>query len=144
MEILKTSVLESEILPHTQQPWQTPWPFKKRGNECRRCFLKTASQVVSHFLKKDFQTFHCSYSQTQKIQNMNYFNTSASGRNWEFWGKSTETHVAVRWNFSGPVSATDLVKVSKDAASLLVCTKKKLFCLGGHLGPLHLALSANC
>jgi len=29
-------------------------------------------------------------------------------------------HVALRGNFSGPVCSTDLVKVSKDAASLVV------------------------
>jgi len=66
--------------------------------------------------------------------------------------------VALRRNFSGPVCSTDPVKVSKDAASLLVCTRKKFFCLGGagffvsyvisgrllgHLGPLCLALDAN-
>jgi len=39
-------------------------------------------------------------------------------------------HVALRENFSGPVSAMDLVEVSKDAASLLVCTRKKSFWLG--------------
>jgi len=41
---------------------------------------------------------------------------------WDFWEKNTKTHVALRGNFSGPVSATDLVDVSKDAASL-VCTQ---------------------
>ena len=61
-------------------------------------------------------------------------------------------------NFSGPVCSTDLVKFSKDAASLLVCTRKNFFLLGGfvffvsdvicggflgHLGPLCLALEAN-
>jgi len=65
--------------------------------------------------------------------------------------------MALRGNFSGPISATDLVKVPKDAASLLVCTWKKVFCLEVqifyewrhkwrtfyHLGPLHLALGAN-
>jgi len=40
-------------------------------------------------------------------------------------------HVALRGNISGPVCSRDLVKVSKDAASLLVCTQKKIFCLGG-------------
>jgi len=30
-----------------------------------------------------------------------------------------------------PVRVTDLVEASKDAASLLDCTRKKLFCLGG-------------
>ena len=65
--------------------------------------------------------------------------------------------MALRRHFSGPVCSADPVKVSKDAASLLVCTRKKIFCLGGaffvsdvisggllgHLGPLCLALSAN-
>ena len=32
---------------------------------------------------------------------------------------------------SGLVCSTDLVKVSNEAASLLVCTRKKIFCLGG-------------
>jgi len=58
--------------------------------------------------------------------------------------------VALRGNFSAPVQVTDLVKVSKDAASLLECTRKKFFPWGmhifmsdvmnggllGHLGPL--------
>jgi len=65
--------------------------------------------------------------------------------------------VALRGNFSCSVSATDLVEVSKDAASLLVYTRKKFFGwrvrifvsdvisggLLGHLGPLYLALGAN-
>jgi len=38
--------------------------------------------------------------------------------------------MALRGNFSGLECSTDLVKVSKDAASLLVCTRKKIFCLG--------------
>jgi len=71
--------------------------------------------------------------------------------------KNASTHVALRGNFSSLVCSTGLVKVSKDAASLLVCTRKKIFCLGdagflsevisgrllGHLGPLCLALGAN-
>jgi len=66
-------------------------------------------------------------------------------------------HMALRGNFSGPVYATDLVKVSKYAASLVACTRKKYFGWGygfffndvisgellGHLGPLYLALGAN-
>jgi len=48
----------------------------------------------------------------------------------DFREKNTETQVALRRNFSGPVSATDPVKSSKDAASLVVCTRKKFFCLG--------------
>ena len=65
--------------------------------------------------------------------------------------------MALRRNFSSPVNATDLVKGSKDMASLLVCTRKKFLFGGcgffvsdvisggllGHLSPLHLALGAN-
>jgi len=40
-------------------------------------------------------------------------------------------HVAFHGHFSGPVSATDQVKGSKDVASFLVCTRKKILCLGG-------------
>ena len=57
-------------------------------------------------------------------------------------------------NISAPVQVTDLVEVSKDAASLVVCTRKKIFAWGcgffvrdvvsgGLLGQLHLALGAN-
>jgi len=38
--------------------------------------------------------------------------------------------MALRGNFSGPVCYTDLLKVTKDAASLLVCTRKKFFAWG--------------
>ena len=38
--------------------------------------------------------------------------------------------MALRSNFSSPVCSTDPVKVSKDKASLLVCTRNKIFCLG--------------
>jgi len=44
--------------------------------------------------------------------------------------KHTETHMSLHGNFSGLVSATDMVEVSKDAVSLLVCTLKKFFWLG--------------
>jgi len=40
-------------------------------------------------------------------------------------------HVALCGNISAPVRVIELVEVSKDAASLLVCTRKKFFCLGG-------------
>jgi len=67
-------------------------------------------------------------------------------------------HVVLRRNISVPVRVTDQVEVSKDTASLLVCTRKKFFAWGcgifvsnvisgglsGHLGPLCLALGANC
>ena len=58
---------------------------------------------------------------------------------------------------SAPVQVTDLVEVSKDVASLVVCTGKKYLVgvcgffvsdvisggLLGHLGQLHLALGTN-
>jgi len=42
----------------------------------------------------------------------------------DFHGKTTRLHMALHGNFSGPVSATDLVKNSKDLASLVVYTRK--------------------
>jgi len=39
--------------------------------------------------------------------------------------------MALRGNISAPVQVTDLVEVSKDTASLVVCTWKKFFCLEG-------------
>ena len=86
------------------------------------------------------------------------FNTLASGHFRGFLRKNTETHMTLQRNFSGPVSATDPVKGSKDVASLVACTQKKIFLGGGcrffvsdvisrgllgHLGPLHLALGSN-
>jgi len=44
--------------------------------------------------------------------------------------KTAGSHVALRENFSGPVRVTDLVEVSKDSASLVVCTRKKIFAWG--------------
>jgi len=41
-------------------------------------------------------------------------------------------HVVLRGNFSGPVCSTDPINVSKDVASLLVCTRKKFFAWGMH------------
>jgi len=38
--------------------------------------------------------------------------------------------MALRENISAPVLVMDLVEASKDAASLLVRTRKKFFCLG--------------
>jgi len=40
------------------------------------------------------------------------------------------SQVALRVNISTSVQVTNLVEVSKDAASLVVCTRKKIFCLG--------------
>ena len=66
--------------------------------------------------------------------------------------------MALHGNISAPVRVTDLAEALKDAASLLVCTRKKIFLLGGcgffvsdvicggllgHLGPVCLALGAN-
>jgi len=65
--------------------------------------------------------------------------------------------MALRMNISAPVRSSDSAKLSKHAASLVDCTRKKLF-LGGcglavsdvisgglleHHGPLCLALGAN-
>ena len=62
--------------------------------------------------------------------------------------------MALCGNISIPVQVTDLVEVSKDAASLVVCTRKQIFWLGGGFfvsdvisgrlfGHLNLALGAN-
>jgi len=40
------------------------------------------------------------------------------------------SHMALRGNISTPAQVTDLVEVSKDTASLAVCTQKN-FCSGG-------------
>jgi len=92
------------------------------------------------------------------MSKMMFFNTLASGQNRGFLKKNTEMHVVLSGNYSAPVRVTDVVKVSKDAASLLVCTQKENFLVGGceffvsdvisggligHLGPLCLALGAN-
>jgi len=47
-----------------------------------------------------------------------------------FGKKNASTHVALCGNISVPVRVTDLVEASKDAASLLVCTRKKIFAWG--------------
>ena len=55
----------------------------------------------------------------------------------DFWVNSSglqkiaDSHVALRGNISAPVWVTDLVEASKDAASLVGCTRKKNFCLEG-------------
>jgi len=70
--------------------------------------------------------------------------------------KTVKSHVALRENFSGPVSATDGQKTCSKSCSLHL--KKKILLGGcgffvsdvisrgylGHLGPLHLALGPNC
>ena len=62
--------------------------------------------------------------------------------------------MALHGIISAPVQVTDLVQVSKDAVSLVVCTTKNCFgwgcgffvsdvISGGLFGHLHLALGAN-
>jgi len=41
--------------------------------------------------------------------------------------KTAGSHVALHGNLSGPVSATDPVKSSKESASLVACSRKKCF-----------------
>jgi len=38
--------------------------------------------------------------------------------------KTADSHMALRGNISAPVRVTDLGEASKDAASLVVCTRK--------------------
>jgi len=53
-----------------------------------------------------------------------------SGLNQAVHAKPTRSHVDLHGNFSGPVSATDQVKSSKDLASLVVCTRKNFLVPG--------------
>jgi len=48
-----------------------------------------------------------------------YFDVNSCGSQ-----KTAGSHVALRGNISAPVRVTDLVEVSKDATSLVVCTRK--------------------
>jgi len=57
----------------------------------------------------------------------NKLNSLASSKIRGYSEKKSLMHVALRGYFSGPVCSTDPVKVSKDVASLLVCTRKKTF-----------------
>jgi len=54
-----------------------------------------------------------------------------SGLNQAVRIKTTGLHVALRVRNSGTESGRELLKGSKHAASLLVCTQKKFFWLGG-------------
>jgi len=97
--------------------------------------------------------FNLRHTKTIKILTLSY--PAAFG---DFRDKNTEMHVALCGNFSGPVYATDPVKVSKDTASLVACTRQKNFLVGGcrffvsdvlsggllgHLGSLNRALGSN-
>jgi len=64
---------------------------------------------------------------THKMLKTYNINTLGSGQIGNSHAKTTGSHVALRRNFSGLVSASD----QKDVASLLVCTLKKIFWLGG-------------
>jgi len=55
------------------------------------------------------------------------FNTLTSGLIQVVRKKTAGSHMALHGNISAPVSIMDRVKVSKDAASLVVCTRKKFF-----------------
>ena len=100
-------------------------------------------------------TRHWVIPKTCKDHPLNTWRPAAFG---DFRKKNAWTHVALLGNISAPVRATDLVEASKDVASLLVCTRKKIFAWGcgfflsdvisggllAHLCPLCLALGANC
>jgi len=64
-----------------------------------------------------------------KAGQTNGLNSFASGRNRELSRQNSRIARGFVWEFSGPVSATDLVQSSKDMASLLVCTRRKCLCL---------------
>ena len=53
-----------------------------------------------------------------------HINTFAPGLIQAVCKKTAGSHMALRGNFSGPVSTTDSVKGSKDSASLVLCTPK--------------------
>ena len=53
-----------------------------------------------------------------------------SAKKGDFRKKNSETHMALHGNYSALVRVTDLVEVSKDAASLLECIGKKFFAWG--------------
>ena len=57
-------------------------------------------------------------------------NIFMSSLNQAVCAKTTGSHMVLRGNILGPVSATDPVKSSKDTASLVGCNRKKFFWLG--------------
>jgi len=62
---------------------------------------------------------------------MYFINTFTAGLIQAVCVETAGSHVALRKNFSGPVSTTDPVKSSKDLASFVVCSQKKCFGLAG-------------
>jgi len=62
--------------------------------------------------------------------------TKTKSRSTPLWhpdsrAKTTGSHMVLRARNSGAESGSELFKGSKDVASLLVCTRKKIFWLGG-------------
>jgi len=57
-------------------------------------------------------------------------NIFMSSLNQAVCAKTTGSHMVLRGNILGPVSATDPVKSSKDVASFVACTRKKNFAWG--------------
>ena len=83
---------------------------------------------TAYFLLSSFISIH-RVSQSQFFI-CNLFNTLTSGLIQAVHKKRAGSHVALHGNISVPVWVTDLVEMSKDTASLVVCTRKKFFCLG--------------
>ena len=83
------------------------------------------AKLIAHPCFRAFSPLLC--CQPTKIFMLTHWRPATFG---DFQGKKTGTHVALRGNFSGPVSATDPVKVPKYVESLVACTRKNFFCLG--------------
>ena len=96
-------------------------------------------QVSSRINYKIIQkwVFNISFKQNQWLDiNLSNFSratkyTLTSGCFWRFSQKNLSKRVALRGNISATVQVTDLVEALKDAASLLVCTRKNTFWLEG-------------
>jgi len=73
----------------------------------------TFDKMAGIFTKRIWQPYICQ---------PNELNTLMSGLIQAVPKKTAGSCVALRGNISAPVSVTDLVEVSKDAASLVVCT----------------------
>ena len=98
------------------------------------------------------------YSQCPTILCINLFSTLLRLVMFEDFMPKNVLHMALRKRNFGTESSRELLKGSKDTASLPVCTRKK-FLVGecgffmsdvisggllGHIGPLHLALGPYC
>jgi len=94
-------------------------------------------QAVEGVLAKDMatvgeylQTWKLKLSTTKKVLAAFHLNTLTSGLIQAVRKKTADSHMALRGNISAPVQVTNLVKASKDAASFVVCTRKKFFAWG--------------